>query len=258
MPNDVDKYSKILQDEVNLNIKVGLAITQRTSFGLTHLTTSSHLVRKAIAVEQEKSTSACPSPVAEEHKAYVTSAIVMSVAFLEATINEFFEDCSDDQYKILKDISKALNEDRINLVKEIWGKLELPKKASLGILDKYDLALMLFDNCSCDKGVEPFQSAALVVKLRNALVHAGHATATTYSTIENMPVTPQEWEKRLRGKFIENPLTGPGNAFYPDKMLSAGCAKWALSSAINFTDEFFKQIGIVPPYDHVKNKILIT
>ena len=48
--------------------------------------------------------------------------------------------------------------------------------------------------------------------------------------------------------FPENPLAGSGNAFFPDKVLGYGCAAWAVMSALEFADNFWSSISVVPHY----------
>ena len=241
--------------EAGLKIKVGLTISQRTNFGIIHVVTASCLAKKAQDLENQYKVPKVSALILQEHQAFVISAIVISVAFLEATINDLFVDFADGEWKHNKSIKANLNENQINLTAKMWKELELQKKAGLDILSKYDLALLLFGK-NTFKGVEPYQSAILAKQLRNSLVHAMPSTSTTYSTIEDFAIEPPEFEKKLKGKFIENPLTGPGNAFFPDKILSADCARWAFHSCLSFSDKFFKELGIKPPYDHVRKNFI--
>jgi hypothetical protein len=47
-------------------------------------------------------------------------------------------------------------------------------------------------------------------------------------------------------------MSGSDNRYFPDKALGKGCAKWAVKSARNFADSFFKRIGIIPNYQKAK------
>ena len=73
-----------------------------------------------------------------EQKAYVTGAIFASIAFLEATINEFFDDALDGPEEHLK----ALSNEEKAILGEIWKK-DLFQMARLPMINKFQIALML-------------------------------------------------------------------------------------------------------------------
>lgn len=101
----------------------------------------------------------------------------------------------------------------------------------------------------------PYQDVDLLIKLRNALIHYEPESIISISDIPDKPVTEHKFEKRLQYKFKLNPLTGPGNPFYPDKVLGHGCCEWAIKNCISFTDEFFERIDAKPTYEHVKDRL---
>src|SRR3546814_9894743 len=93
------------------------------------------------------------------------SSVIVSTAFLEATINELFSDCAD-----------AHSTERIaalqtkHLMGRLWEK-GIPRTAAYPILDKYEIALELNDKSPIDSGTNPYQDVKLLVELRNALIH---------------------------------------------------------------------------------------
>src|SRR3546814_369824 len=169
------------------------------------------------------------------------SSVIVSTAFLEATINELFSDCAD-----------AHSTERIaalqtkHLMGRLWEK-GIPRTAAYPILDKYEIALELNDKSPIDSGTNPYQDVKLLVELRNALIHYEPETIVGHSGHEVPKL--HKFQKRFAGKFDANPLTGAGNPFYPDKILGAGCAKWVVKAAVAFTDEFFQRLRISPTYD---------
>ncbi len=49
-------------------------------------------------------------------------------------------------------------------------------------------------------------------------------------------------------------MSGSGNSYFPDKALGKGCTEWAVKSARNFADSFFKRIGVEPNYQKISFK----
>lgn len=77
------------------------------------------------------------------------------------------------------------------------------------------------------------EDAALVVRLRNELVH---------------------FKPKSLGGDIKHRLTRQLRGKFPDKCLGYDCAKWATTSAIKFADEFFATIDVEPNYQRIEFK----
>jgi len=60
----------------------------------------------------------------------------------------------------------------------------------------------------------------------------------------------------FRGRFVLNALTGQGNPFWPDKLLGAGCARWAQQVTMTFIDAFFSRLDLPAPYDNVRAELV--
>jgi hypothetical protein len=77
--------------------------------------------------------------------------------------------------------------------------------------------------CSCPPfGVNDrlYRDVVLLIEFRNLLVHYKPQTVST--------VSEHNIASKLHGKFALNSMIhGSQNALYPDKLLGAGCAKWA-------------------------------
>lgn len=179
----------------------------------------------------------------EELSAYVSAAVLHATGFLEATINEFIMDIVDGQHSKAGPVSESVRQ----RLRTVW--LE-SLKSSATILPKYQVALSAFDKPTFDKGQQPFQAAAVLVKVRNRLVH--HLPESTEVLLGEKNVeSPQDIVDWLK-PFIEmNPwhegaTTGPLN-----RVLWAGCAEWALRSAVAFSDEFFSRASRPRPYDFI-------
>jgi hypothetical protein len=222
------------------------SIKERTYYSIQHIQSAAIFARLSHDIEKAYD-GKFVNEVSTEHNSYVTASIFSTVAFLEATINELFVDAVDNPRSSVH----QLGPDVVKRMTNMW-KLQVPKTASFRIPDKYNIALILAGKEPLDAGVSPYQDVALVIKLRNALIHYEPEWITTFSTLETEQAITQEFEKHLRGKFPLNPMAGVGNAFFPDKCLGHGCAKWAVVSGIQFVDEFFAQMSMIPTFDHVR------
>lgn len=169
-------------------------------------------------------------------RAYTISAVLAAVGFAEAAINEFFQDAADGHVSYIAPIGE-----------QAWAAMVAYWRESKGygsIIEKYQVALGLAGRVPLSPGSEPFQSFALLIKLRNLLVHFRPETASAEDT--------QAIEKQLAGRFESNPLMdGAGNPYFPDKCLGAGCAAWAGPVAKAFADEVFSRLGVEPNYQRV-------
>lgn len=210
-------------------------LVNRTLFSRNHLRTAGHMVELARVAESE-----CDRPnqdILDKHRAYVISAIISSVAYLEASINEVFKNAADKKDHYFKDIDD-LNR---NLLKELWIGEDEDRASAVeksGIIAKYQVALTCLGRKRFNPGESPCQKAILAVKLRNALVHAKPVDSTDKPEIEG----------QLRGEqFAPNPLAGENHPFFPDMCLGHGCAAWALRACRAFVEEFCDRTGLCCP-----------
>lgn len=213
-----------------------IAVIMRTYFSSYHLWAARHFSVLASNAENEEGT----LPRFDiRHRAYVTNSIFSAVAFLEAAINELFQDIVDghESYVVGLDI------DGRRELSDYW----LKKRPSL--LEKYAKALTCLRKCPFDRNHPPYSTAQLVVRLRNALVH--YKPKSLGGGVEH------DLAKELAEKFMDNGLmNGSGNPWFPNKCLGHGCAEWAVRSATVFADEFFRRIGVKPNYQRVEFKPL--
>lgn len=158
-----------------------------------------------------------------------------------------FTDYNEEHYGHFK----KLDNGRHTLLAKMWER-NIPRTAKFSILEKYLVALDLADRPSLDKGQEAFQNVNSLIRLRNALIHYEPESVLIYSTSTISQKDQHKLEQDLKGNFKENPLTGKGNPFYPDKCLGHGCAEWGVISCLSFSDEFFSKLGIEPIYKNVR------
>lgn len=223
---------------------MSITIAFRHYLSISHLSAAALFARQCQGIESSAGATPIDSQDRRQHNAYAVSSVIVSAAFLEATINELFSDCAD-----------AHSTDRIaalqakGLMGRLWEK-GIPRTASYPILEKYEIALELNGIPAIDPGANPYQDVKLLVELRNALIHYEPETIISHNVHEAPKL--HKFEKRFAGKFDINPLTGLGNPFYPDKLLGSGCARWAVKAAVTFTDDFFQKLGVPATYEHVR------
>ncbi len=175
-----------------------------------------------------------------EHRVYIMNSILSATAFLEAVINELYQDAHDKHLVSLGHLDETV----ISILSDFWEMTEEDNKSFLSILDKYQLALRFAGKEPFQKGENPYQDTALVIKLRNYLTH--------YKPMDLSEINKHSLDNMLRGKFLPNKMMeGSGNNFFPDHALGKGCAEWSLKSVKNFADEFFQRMGIKPNYQVV-------
>jgi hypothetical protein len=180
------------------------------------------------------------------------TAVYFAVAFLDALINEIFTDASEG----LPGPNREFDHLAPNVVKDLgmnWNS-QLSWKP---ILEKFQVALAVAQKPPLPSGGgSTYENAKLLIDLRNALVHYQPETMTAYSQIASQPVTIHKFERKLRQKKVApNPLMSSGNAFFPDRCLGHGCAKWAVTSSIKFSNQFFTHLGMPPTFDHVRPQL---
>lgn len=228
-------------------------ITLKSNFSNTHIQSAVTFSRMAFEIERKYKDSYTSAPVPQriQYEACVLGAILCSVGYLEANINEFFSNINDYDYRKEKYIMKPKIR---TLISRMW-ELGVPKTARYSVLEKYQIALTLCDKELTEKGKPPFQDIQLLIQLRNALTHYEPEWVTTLSDLPEK-ITVQTLEKKLKNKFVTNPFVLDIDPFFPDKCLSYDCAKWAISNSIEFTQEFYSKLELEFPLAwHLNNDI---
>lgn len=239
-----------------MEIKEYLIISSRAYLSISHILAAFHFARETRQMEAQYTLETANGEIHIKHHGQVISAILLANAFIEATINELCTDCADGGAS--RSVIPSKNTQ--NLIGRMW-KRGIPRTSRYGTLEKYQIALEIMGFSTIDEDRNPYQDANLLTKLRNALVHYEPETVLA-SASTNIPEGVEKgvgethkFEAKFKGKFQLNSFTGPGNAFYPDKLLGAGCAAWSAKTALAFTDSFFSIVGIKPPYEHIRTKL---
>jgi hypothetical protein len=197
-----------------------------------HLWNARHLARLCQERENELVAQNAYEPDIEQRSLCVSS-VLASVAFLEALVNEVWQDAADtpagEDNRRLAGLSRL----EVARLRELWQSDGVER--NLKILDKYSVALVVADKPALDKGREPFGSVRVAVRLRNALMH--------FKPELQWHDEEHELQQALRGKFTENPLPILGT-WYPNKALGASCAQWAWQKCLDFAKEWWQQMGL--------------
>jgi hypothetical protein len=236
--NQLRDLRKVSGTHREVDTALPITVLMRPYFSSYHLWAARHFFVLSRNVENEEGR----RPRFDiKHRAYVMNCIFSAVAFLEAAINELFQDIADGHESYVAN----LDADSKRLMSDFWQFTEQRNRSAFNLLDKYQIALTFLRKQQFASGHQPYQDAAVVVKLRNELVH--YKPRSLGGDVEHTLA------KQLTRKFQDNTLmSGSGNPSFPDKCLGYGCAEWSIHSATVFTDEFFGRIGVVPNYQRVQ------
>jgi hypothetical protein len=174
-----------------------------------------------------------------KHQGHVLAAILSSAAFLEAMINELYRDAHDGHGVTDDGYIAPMEKSTRDALAELW--LGSNEGYNLQALEKYQLLLFVAGHERLPRGEQPYQDAALLVQLRNAIAH--------YQPENVAADAPAKVGQHLTGKFADNALMrGAGNPWWPSHCLGHGCAQWAWRSALAFSDAVVDTVGVVPNY----------
>jgi hypothetical protein len=218
-----------------------ITVLVRQYFSGKHLWAAQHLAALARQIEDQH-TGGPSFDVA--HRSYVIASVLSCVAFLEAAVNEVFQDAFDGYGSDRDGYLAPLSETERRRLGAFWQSSRSVR--SQGVLEKFRLMLVLTDRPPLPPGRQPMQDVALMIKLRNALVHFSPETLGSDE--------PHELEKHLGSKFASCRLfENSGNPWWGDHCLGAGCAEWAHRSATSFADAIFGELGIAPNYQRLRD-----
>jgi len=195
--------------KLGLTSTANISISMRSYFSTYFLWSAEHLSKLAANIEDSHKGR---SRFSIEHRAYVINSILSSVAFLEAAINELYQDAYDNHMNYIENIDQEI----INNLAEIWKITEVNKGSSIKLLPKYQLALIIREKEKFDEGMNPYQDASLVIDLRNFLAHYKPRTIDEDTKVN--------FNDKLRGKFPKCKMfDGAANPDFPDKILEKVC-----------------------------------
>jgi hypothetical protein len=204
-----------------------VSLSMESHLSRQYLWAAEFFTSKADDIEQHGLTT--DSTIVSEHRSFVSGAIFSAVAFLEASVNEFFKELTEKQTIY----SAVINERARRVLRILWNVTEGGNHSPFAILDKYELILKFCEKVAFERRAQPYKDVGLVLQLRDALTHC-KAGAEQHKFL-----------KEVRSRFKENRLLSAGEGDYlPDKCLGSSCARWVVKSVKKFADEFFWKLGV--------------
>lgn len=199
-------------------VHASLSVGRRYYYS-THLLFSAHLAAREALLREGHLAENTPR-FDPRHRGAVITAVVSAAAFLEAAVNEVLQDAADEY--ITAKIANVTPQTR-RVWSAYWMGLDNGRRG--GVLKKYQAALQLADCQPFDEGAEPYQSAQLLLRTRNLLLH--FKPETTWSD-----EPPDSLANGLRAKVQRNPqVADNANPTSIEGLLSADCALWAVRAA---------------------------
>jgi len=215
---------------VKVRLTAGIAAQSKHSFSRQHFRAADFFAKRSQEFEDQGREGPSDEHVTSVHRSYVTGAIILCVAGLESSVNEFYlEACDKNERKL-----QGLTSDDIHVLATWWQEME---KRSL--LTKYQTALKLTAKQTFDLGSNPYQDVGNLCFLRNALVHYKPEWDGELDAHKKL-------QDRVQSRFPPNPLAARGSLWFPHLCLGAGCARWAVSAGQAFLGEFCRRMGIPP------------
>jgi len=239
-PDDIGAGKRaLIGPAIEHDVAMPLRIVMRGYFSTYFLWDAQH---QAELARQMEAVHVGESRFSIEHRGYVLSSLVASAAFLETMVNELYRDAVDGHASYVA----PLGGECLARMATLWE--ETNGGRTLEPLERYERLLEFAGAPPLDRGARPYQDAALVVRLRNAIIHyQPEDVSPTYE--------PHAFERSLRGRFPDNALmAGSGNPWWPDHALGYGCAVWAQRSVKALTEHVADALGLTPNYRSLEGR----
>ena len=167
-------------------------------------------------------------------EACVLSIVIGSAAWVEASGNEVFSICAETPNI---HTFETLRKDRIPVAAFIWDNFRLEPNG----VRKWELLTNALAEIELDPKHPAVAEMNLLTRLRNRCIHAkpSHWPARDKGDID--------LEKALKDKFVLNSFEGRG-VFFPDSVLSRGCAAWAAETAEKFLKHVLSVLNLPPHF----------
>jgi hypothetical protein len=110
---------------------------------------------------------------------------------------------------------------------------------------RFEMILHLLQRPALDKGREPYQSIALVVRLRNEITHYKSKWGQDMELFTSL--------KALR--HTPPPFIPMNMNFFPHQCLSADLAAWAVNSTVAFLDAVYDKLGVPSRFETYRARV---
>jgi len=168
--------------------------------------------------------------------AFVVGAVVLAYSSLEAAFDEFLH-CTTTN------CNSSLTESQKAIIRTI-GTENLLGDERGNVLALFNMMLRILGKSEISPGTKVYDSADLVRQLRNMCVHPKVERVVTLDTDQVEPLSNQQRiVKKLRGV-----LRLHEDATFPNDVITADCAHWAVNACEEFFKEFTTNAGVAPGY----------
>ena len=190
-----------------------------------HIISAHHFARSAESIESLGGD--IPPSEKWKYRAYVTGAVLSSIAYLSASINELYLDV-----RKLSESGEPQVRRELDLLLDAW-----PRIARVQVLKRYQLALSVADADQYNPARMPYLDADNVIRLRDALLSYDPEWDDERGKRHTL-------ESRMKHKFAPSPLVSSRRPWFPDQCLGSGCAKWAVESVQVFANDFYRRMAL--------------
>jgi hypothetical protein len=202
-------------------------------FAADHLGAAKLMAQKCRQREDQCVNAEDPPVIDFEIRSYALAAIMESVAFLEAAVNEFIHQVA--YFAPGNPRLAGLDPQAAERIRR--AEIEEVSIRRLRILEKYDVTLTCANKEKIDKGSRPGQDVMALIRARNALVH--------YKTEMHWDADAHRIETETKHLVPPNPLiTHNISPWFPHHLLCAGVAEWAWQKSIELEANWQYSLGI--------------
>jgi hypothetical protein len=205
-------------------------LDSRYSFAGQFLSAAARMSRAAKAIE-DRPAEAVDGDLRSEHLGYTSSAIMQSVAAIEA-----------DSWEVLNYGpghhlgSSERNSNDAAFIAPLAETLE-----SLDAIKRYTAVLHLLGRSAVDLGAQPWQDTQLLIRLRNEITH--------YKSRSGGEMDRAKLFSALKSQRFSRPPFWPerGMNFFPLHCLSAERAAWAVNTAHAVISDVYERFDVRSP-----------
>ena len=200
----------------------------RYSFTAQFLCSSAIFARRCAAIERADP----DEETRTEHRGLVTAAIMQCTAAIEAESAELT--IHGPGYHLGSDGIDRRGRDFLVPLAELIDRQE--------VMERYTTILHLLGKRPLSKGNKPSQHMAILVKVRNELVH--------YKSQWGEDMERRDLFKALQQLHLSKPpFVSLDTNFFPHQFLGAACAAWSVRTAVTFLNTVYERLEIISPLD---------
>ena len=226
-PNNTANIDAQLEDMTG-----SLRLRMRSGFAVQHLIAAARFSRQCGEI-QNAHLGQPLGPFFDEQISCVSATIMLSVASLEANINEYLSDPAGL-------FPGQAEQVRLQFC-ELIGERPL--------LEKCERVLAFNGRERFDRGESPYQDVDILIAVRNELVHfhpEWHDEQERHAKLG----------KRLMYRFPLSPFLNSETAVvFPQRFISHGCTQWAVESALAFMNEFARRLGVESRFATISDRL---